>query len=419
MKLSDAQLEETRARLRASNLDDLANAFQDESPLSESYDEMFDDSNRGYSGMSYTNTPTSSPPPRVEVPPVQLPVQSPVQLPVPTPQAAMYKQEIPIPQQQPSYRDDALESFLAPPKVSQASYRDDDLSAFLRPPEKKSIPEEKEIDVKPILKKVEEEKEEVEEVIEETKEEILPINETKQVTKMQDQEKKEAPVRERSRVHFSEPDPFNIPEDDEDEDEDDGEYDPFNFDGKQEEEQPYIFKEPERPSMMQERQQSRPVLVINGAELNSPKRRTCLATLLIVCAAIGFGVSMSQPPTIPALKVTAPTPTDPCESNSLNTLPTDMKPTSTTVKCTEPTISPAPTKTHTPTQMPTVSKSPSAAPITLNIYDHTYSKIQTFLVDSEISTVAVLPPECYHSLCSRIDPKKDHNATKGSSSLDD
>ncbi len=353
MKLSDAPSEEARARLRASNLDDLENAFKDESPLSESYDEMF-------------------------------------HVPVPPPQASLYNQDLP----KSSYRDDNLEAFLMPPKVSQPNYREDDLESFLCP-EQKGAPEEREIEVKPILRNTEEAKGETEEENSEgdKDEEIVAKNEMNQDKKAPDQNKEVSPMREKPQVKFSQHDHFDTNEDDE------SEYDPFNFDGKKEERLSSIYRSTER-------QQSRPVLVINGAELNSPKRKTCLATLLIVCAALGFGFAMSQPPKIAALTNSSQNP-GPCEANAITVIRPDVNPTPTTIKCTPPTISPAPSNSYLPTQMPSLSKRPSFAPIAPNIYDFTYRKIQKFLVDSQISNVTVLPAQCYHTLCGRgVRPEK-------------
>ena len=146
-------------------------------------------------------------------------------------------------------------------------------------------------------------------------------------------------------------------------------------------------------------QSSRPVLVVFGAELFSPQRKTCFGILLLVIAAIGLMVAMIRPPSIPRLVNTSqPGSNNPCENESVfrTTIYTEING---TILCVEPTVSPAPTMSSVPSNFPTNSNNPTRAPVTPSLYDILYSKVQKFIVDSQVSNVASLPTECNHPLC--------------------
>lgn len=147
------------------------------------------------------------------------------------------------------------------------------------------------------------------------------------------------------------------------------------------------------------KEKSKPILVINGSELTSPKRKTCLGFLLLVGAAIGLVVSMTNPPRIAAIVNNSEPNYDPCIASKIGkaSVFTEING---TIKCAVPTVSPAPTKTHVPTINPTISRTPTASPIKPNIYDSAYASVQRLIVESQVSPLHTLPKECYLPLCS-------------------
>ena len=147
------------------------------------------------------------------------------------------------------------------------------------------------------------------------------------------------------------------------------------------------------------KEKSKPILVINGSELTSPKRKTCFGFLLLVGAAVGLVVSMTNPPGIAAIVNNSEPNYDPCIASKIGKASV-FNDINGTIKCAVPTVSPAPTKSHVPTINPTISRFPTASPIKPNIYDNAYASVQRLIVESQVSPVHTLPKECYLPLCS-------------------
>ncbi len=137
---------------------------------------------------------------------------------------------------------------------------------------------------------------------------------------------------------------------------------------------------------------NRSIIVINGAELETPQRKTCFATIILVIAAIGLGLAMTTPFEHPALS-TSTVVTDPCDVTSVGRA-TVFNEINTTIKCNVPTVSPAPTQSHGPTLKPT-----DGGDVSPTIFDLVYKKVRDFIVESQVSTSSSLPVKCNHALC--------------------
>ncbi len=150
-----------------------------------------------------------------------------------------------------------------------------------------------------------------------------------------------------------------------------------------------------------QREETKPVIVCCGYEMNLPNSKTCFGFLLIIGAAIGFTVSMMSPPGLPAIKSLLPENNyDPCVASKMTSKGGVFVELNSTIICAEPTVSPAPTQSNNPTMNPTNSRSPTSAPIKPNIYDDAYAAVQQLIVESAVSPLDTLPVQCYLPLCS-------------------
>lgn len=287
MKLADAP-EDARERLRASNLDDLENAFKDESPLGESY------------SFEETNIDDHYPFHQEKKPLV------------PAPQSQPFRQS------QIHEDDESLESFGV-----------------------------------------------------ETKEEDIDLRQNQNIAEQAFPPKPSF----NKRVSFQDEDPFET-------------FQPRRSSYTDEPRE----MEYEPPS--QNKNPSRSIIVINGAELETPQRKTCLATIILIIASIGIGLAMTRPLEHPALS-TSSTVTDPCDTTSVGRS-TVFNEINTTIKCNVPTVSPAPTVSHPPTL---TSNQPTKGDVSPTIFDLVYKVVREFIVDSQVSTSSSLPVKCNHALC--------------------
>lgn len=305
MPLSDVEIKDAKERLRASNLDDLENAFKEESPLNDSFDDATLEEEKS--------------------------------LFVPSPQS-------PLPQ--------SRNNHFRFNKEGQGTIMEE---------ESPSSSEDEGGKIKPVKMNDKE--------IEESSKQSEPLVKDKTVS-------------------FS----SNEPQD--------RRYDPFEeFDEEEQNQNNQSTPNVQSFQAQITRQVSRPVLVINGNELNSPQRKTCLAIILLGCAAIGLALAMTRPPAIATLSNSSKE-TDPCNP-SIATEPVIYTQINGTIKCIQPTTSPYPSMSHRPTVSPTVSSGPSIAPVTQNYFDEIYNKVQLFIVDSQVSSPKVLPATCKLPLCSR------------------